>query len=325
LLPFDPLFRNPHLATIAGSYWSRPVSKQRWPVESVIYRTAPDVQVLVHAQRPSGEPKGEIILIHGLEGSSVSGYALSLSHRALELGYAMHRLNMRGCGGTEHLATSGYHAGQTWDVLAILRERRAATNTPLFLAGFSLGGNVVLKLAGELQHEAKDLLAGVCAVSAPLDLAACTQAIEQPQNFLYQRRFLACLKGRIRRRHLHAPDIYTLEHLPKIRTIADFDEYYTSKLFGFGTAANYFRTQSSNQFLEHIQIPALLIQAQDDPMIPFSVYDLPVFKSNPNLTLVAARYGGHLGFLSRQRPRFWVDEVITAWLEERNKARPRHV
>ena len=315
MLPFDPLFRNPHFATIAGNYWSRPESEEHWPVESVVYRTAPDVQVLVHAQKPSGEAKGEIVLIHGLEGSSASGYARSLSHRALEAGYATHRFNMRGCAGSEHLTTSGYHAGQTWDVLAVLRERRAATKVPLYLVGFSLGGNVALKLAGELQNEAKDLLAGVCAVSTPIDLATCVRTLEQPRNYLYQNRFLARMKDRIRRKHLQAPDVYTLEHLPKVHTITDFDEYYTSKLFGFGTAANYFRTQSSNQFLEHIRVPTLVIQAQDDPLIPFSVYDLPVFKTNPNLTLIAASHGGHLGFLSRQRPRFWVDEVIMGWIE----------
>jgi len=315
LLPFDPLFRNPHLATVAGHYWSRPVSEQRWPVSPVVYRTAPDVQVLVHAQKPLGEARGAIVLIHGLEGSSGSGYARSLSHRALEQGYATHRFNMRGCGGTEYLSTSGYHGGQTGDVLAVLRELRAQSNAPLYLVGFSLGGNVALKLAGELHNEGGRLLAGVCAVSTPIDLAACVRTLEQPRNFFYQRSFLGRLKERIQRRHLQAPETYTLEHLPKIHTITDFDEYYTSKLFGFGTAANYFRTQSSNQFLERIRVPTLLLQSQDDPLIPFSVYDLPIFKTNPSLTLVAASHGGHLGFLSRQRPRFWVDETILGWIE----------
>src|SRR5205807_4546069 len=125
------------------------------------------------AQQRADEAKGEIILKPALEGASQSGYARSSSHRALESGYATHRLNMRGCAGTEHLSTSSYHAGQTWDVLSILRERRAATDAPLYLVGFSLGGNVALKLAGELQNEANDLLAGVCAISTPIDLAAC--------------------------------------------------------------------------------------------------------------------------------------------------------
>jgi hypothetical protein len=317
LVPFDPLFRNPHLATIAGNYWSRPDSERRWPVEAVTYRTAPDVSVLVHAQRPPAAAKGELVLIHGLEGSSEAGYARSMAHRALEQGFAAHRFNMRGCGGTEHLAVSSYHAGQTSDVLAVLRQIRRVSSAPLYLVGFSLGGNVALKLAGELGESAAELLAGVCAVSTPIDLAACATELAKPHNFVYQRRFVSRLKDRIRRRHLQAPQTYTLAHLPKIRTIEEFDEYYTSKLFGFGTAANYFRTQSSNQFLEHIRIPALVIQAQDDPLIPFSVYNRPEFKTNPNLTLVAPSHGGHLGFLSRRNPRFWVDVVVTEWINAR--------
>jgi predicted alpha/beta-fold hydrolase len=313
--PFHPFFRNPHLATMAGNFWSRPLVEQRWPVEAVVYRTEPDVQVLVHSQHPGGEPKGEILIVHGLEGSSLSGYARSMAYAALDRGYSAGRLNLRGCGGTEHLAITSYHAGQTSDVLAVLRQRRDASGQPLFLAGFSLGGNIALKLAGELGDSAGELLSGVCAISTPIDLAACAAALERPQNIIYQNRFVARLKDRIRRRHLQAPELYTLDHLPKIRTIIDFDNHYTARLFGFGTAANYFRTQSSNQFLERIRIPALLIQAQDDPLIPFSVYDHPAFARNPHLRLVTPAHGGHVGFISRRRPRFWVDELVLDWVE----------
>jgi len=316
LRPFDPFFRNPHLATLAGNFWSRPEVEQRWPVEAVLHRTEPEVQVLVHAQRPSAEPKGEILIVHGLEGSSTSGYARSMAYAALDRGYAAGRLNLRGCGGTEHLAITNYHGGQTSDVLAVLRQRVSASGRPLFLVGFSLGGNIALKLTGELGDSARDLLSGVCSISAPIDLAACAAAIERPENFIYQNRFVARLKDRIRRRHLQAPDLYTLEHLPKTRTIINFDNNYTARLFGFGTAANYFRTQSSNQFLERIRIPALLVQAQDDPLIPYSIYDHPAFARNSHLRLVTPAHGGHVGFIARHRPRFWVDELVLDWVEE---------
>lgn len=322
LRPFDPLFRNPHLATIAGNFWRRPLVEQRWPVEAVIYRTAPDVQVLVHEQRPGGQVKGELLLIHGLEGSSTSGYALSMAYAALERGFAVHRFNLRGCGGTEHLALSSYHAGQTSDPLSVLRQIRGQASAPLFVCGYSLGGNIALKLAGELGETAPDLLTAVCAVSVPIDLAASAAAIERPANFLYQNRFVARLKDRIRRRHLQAPEIYTLEHLPKIRTITNFDDYYTARLFGFGTAANYFRTQSSNQFLDRIRISALVVQAKDDPMVPFSMFDVPAFAANPRLRLEAVEHGGHLGFLARGGPRFWLDGVLMDWLEEVLNKRP---
>jgi predicted alpha/beta-fold hydrolase len=311
---FDPLFRNAHLATIAGNYWSRP-EIQRWPVESLLFQTEPDVQVLAHFQRPNREPKAEIVVVHGLEGSSEAGYARSMAHAALIRGYSVSRFNMRSCGGTEHLALSNYHAGQTSDLLAVLRQRLNSSKR-VFLVGYSLGGNVALKLAGELGASAQGIIAGVCAVSTPIDLAACVAALERPANFIYQNRFLSRLKDRIRRRHLQDPQIYTLEHLPKIRTITDFDNYYTARLFGFGTAANYFRTQSSNHFLERIEIPALLVQSKDDPLIPFSVYDHPAFSRNDRLRLVAVDCGGHLGFLARRGPRFWLDELVMDWIEE---------
>src|SRR5580700_1713089 len=154
LPPFEPFFTNPHLLTIAGNFWSRPRVDQRWPVEAVIYRTAPDVEVLVHSQRPDGPARGEIILVHGLEGSSAAGYARSMSYAALDAGYATHRFNMRSCGGTENLALSNYHSGQTSDLLYVLQERRKKSDLPIYLVGFSLGGNVVLKLTGELGDQA---------------------------------------------------------------------------------------------------------------------------------------------------------------------------
>ncbi len=320
--PFDPFFRNPDFSTIAGNFWRRP-SLDRWPTEPILYRTEPEVQVLAHAQRPQGAPIGDILMVHGLEGSSHSGYLISLAHAALVRGYSTARFNLRGCGGTEELAITSYHGGQTSDVLEVLRRRREASGRPIFLVGYSLGGNISLKLAGELGDSAPDLLAGVCAVSTPIDLAACAETLGHPRNFLYQRRFVNRLKDRVRRRHIQAPHIYTPEHLPKIRTIIDFDNYYTARLFGFGDAANYFRTQSSNQFLERIQVPALLVQAKDDPLIPFRVYDHPAFARNPNLRLIAADHGGHVGFIARHQPRFWVDRLLLDWIEEiSNKSAP---
>lgn len=313
---FDPLFRNPHLATIAGNFWSRPKIEDRWPVDTLLFQTEPDVQVLTHLQIPDNKPKGEIVLVHGLEGSSDAGYARSMAYAALTRGYSVIRFNMRSCGGTEHLALSNYHAGQTSDLVAVLRERNRSFG-PAFLVGYSLGGNVALKLAGELGPNARDLIAGVCAVSSPIDLAACAAAIERPSNFIYENRFLTRLKDRIRRRHLQAPHLYTIEHLPKVHTIIDFDNYYTARLFGFGTAANYFRTQSSNQFLERIEIPALVVQAKDDPLVPFSAFDHPAFSKNDRLKLAVVEHGGHLGFLARRQPRFWLDETLMDWIEEK--------
>ena len=313
---FHPFFRNAHLSTIASNFWKRPVSEDRFPIVRRIYRTAPDVEVAVDEQVPDGAPVARLMIIHGLEGSSDSGYMRSLSAELLPAGYAIHRFNMRSCGGTEHLSSTNYHAGQTSDVLAVLREIRKEWAGPLFLVGFSLGGNVSLKLAGELGEGAVGLLDGVCSVSTPIDLSACSDALEAPGNFIYQNRFLARLKDRIRRRHQVYPDRYDLGALESVRTIRQFDDAYTAKLFGFGTAANYFATQSSNQFLPEIRIPALMIQAKDDPLIPFEVYERAAVGSNPKVRLIATDHGGHVGFIARSQPRFWLDAVIREWAEE---------
>lgn len=208
-----------------------------------------------------------------------------------------------------------YHSGltsDTWLVIATLRER--FPSQPVFLIGFSLGGNVALKLAGE--YDCQGILAGVVGVSAPIDLAACVHELDRKSNFLYSRRFLDRLKGRIQRKSISSPHLYRVDKLPHIHSIWAFDDEFTAPLFGFGTAENYYRTQSAQNFIPQIRIPGLLITAQDDPLVPFRSYsDLHAIGENPNLTLVAPRYGGHLGFLSRSRPRFWVDGVIVNWLK----------
>jgi len=324
LRPFVPFFRNPHLLTIAGNYWRRELNEQRFPVQAKFYDTEPGVQVLVHSQVPATEPIAQLILVHGLEGSSSAGYARSLAQAALEAGCATHRLNMRSCGGTEHLSgRTLYHSGQTSDLLAMIRQ--LPSNAPIFLAGFSLGGNVVLKLAGELGASASSLgskvIAGVMAISTPIDLAACVRQLDKPSNVIYARRFVSRLKERVRVKERLTPGLFDLSGLDLVRNIYDFDDRFTAQAFGFGTADNYYATQSSNQFLDRIRVPTLLVQAKDDPLIPFSVYDHPALSTNPNLRLIAVEHGGHLGFISKTRPRFWLDQVLVNWVLEAQRVR----
>jgi len=314
LEPFVPLIRNPHLLTIAGNYWPRPADFQRFPIQARFYETEPGVQVLVHSQYQPAQAAGHLVLVHGLEGSSDAGYARSLSHAALEAGFNVHRFNMRSCGGTEHLSGRVlYHSGQTSDLLFFVRQ--ISGEIPVILTGFSLGGNVVLKLAGELGESAGSPIAGVAAVSTPIDLAACAKQLLRPSNTLYSRRFLKRLKQRIRTKERLTPGLFRLEDLDRVRTIYEFDDLFTAQSFGFGTADNYYATQSSNQFLDRIRVPALLVQAKDDPMIPFEVYEHAAFSRNPNLRLIAVDNGGHLGFVAKRKPRLWLDSVLMEWIQ----------
>lgn len=315
--PFAPILRNPHLLTIAGNYWRRNLDTGRFPVSERFFQTEPGVKILVHSQQPEAAPLGDLILVHGLEGSSNAGYAQSAAQAALLAGYAVHRFNMRSCGGTEAVCgPTLYHSGQTSDLLSVIRQLRTEGRGPVFLTGYSLGGNVVLKLAGELGESGQSLIGGVCAVSTPIDLAACAERLGHRSNILYARRFLARLKDRVNRKEQISPGTFDLSNLGNVNTIYDFDNQFTSVSFGFGTAERYYATQSAQNFLDGIRVPTLVVQAKDDPLIPFRVYDHPAFERNPCLTLVAVEHGGHLGFLAKRNPRFWLDELMVGWLRE---------
>jgi hypothetical protein len=319
LRPFVPFFRNPHLSTIAANFWRRQLDEERFPVKAVLFRTEPEVQILAHSQRPPGTPRGEVLLLHGLEGSSQGGYMRSMAQAALDSGYAVTRLNMRTCGGTEALCPTLYHAGLTSDLREILRQLEAQGRTPVFLVGYSLGGNVVLKLAGELGEQALGLLSGVAAVSTPIDLAACCRRMAERENWIYESRFLVRLKQRYRMRALTMPDRYPANGLERIGSVFEFDDKFTARAFGFGNADGYYGTQSSNRFLDLIRVPALLVQSKDDPLIPFAEVYRPELFRNPLLELLAVDHGGHVGFIARRRPRFWVDGTLVEWIERQRR------
>jgi len=323
---FEPLLHNPHLQTIAGNFWKRPDAGAQFPIERRLVPTEPGVKVLVESQRPAGSALGEIVMVHGLEGSGKAGYMRSLATAALRAGFAAHRFHMRTCGGTGHLCNTLYHAGLTCDLLAFLRELGA----PAFLVGFSLGGNVVLKLAGELGESAlgestldkatldkstlgKSVqLRGVCAISTPIDLAACARRIGQRDNLIYERSFASRMAAR-----LLATGRYSRRDLAGLSSVFQIDDRITAPSFGFGNALNYYKTQSAARYLDAIRVPALLIQAKDDTFIPFGVFESQAVKSNPHIELVATEHGGHLGFIGRRPHRFWVDAAIMEWIQAR--------
>jgi uncharacterized protein len=306
---FAPLFRNPHLQTIAAHYWPRP--NHPTPLTRRLIQTEPGVQVLVESQTPA-DPQGHLLLVHGLEGSGQAGYIRSLSALALQHNFSTHRFHMRTCGGTEHLCSTLYHAGLTSDLLAVLRQLHSEGVPPVFVAGFSLGGNVVLKLAGELADSAPDLIRAVVAASTPLDLAACARRIAQPDNTFYERRFVRKMRQR-----LCATGRYSPRDFAGLRSVEAIDDRITAPSFGFGNAANYYATQSAIDFLPRIRVPALLIQAMDDTFVPFEIFRHEAVRANPCIELLATESGGHLGFLARGPHRFWLDRTIMEWILSR--------
>ena len=306
MIPFHPLFRNAHLETVAAHFWKRPRAAQ--PVERRIVETEPGVGVLVESQRPPAAA-GEIVMVHGLEGSGAAGYIESLAAAAVGCGWAAHRFHMRSCGGTESLAPTLYHAGLTGDLAAVLRALRREGRPPAFVVGFSLGGNVAMKLAGELGEGAAELMRGVCGVSASLDLAACSWRIAARENRLYELRFV-----RKMRRRVLATGRYAAAELAGLDSLFDIDDRITAPSFGMGTAENYYRTQSAIGFVDRIRIPALLIQARNDTIVPWRIVEHPAVRGNPRIQVLLTEHGGHIGFLARGAERFWLDGTIMEWV-----------
>ncbi len=179
----------------------------------------------------------------------------------------------------------------------------------MFLIGYSLGGNIALKLAGELGDT--NLIHGVCAVLTPIDLEAGVRRVGQADNRIYELRFLRRMRER-----LMETGRYTRQQLAPLKTIFEMDDKIIAPAFGFESAVHYYRTQSSQNFLDRIRVPTLLIQAKDDTFIPFEIYSHPAIALNGFMRLIATEHGGHLGFLNRRTPRFWTDQAAIEFMQE---------
>lgn len=309
-------FRSGHAQTLAAFVWPRRRRFSSTTDEARLLRVAPDVEVLAHCrwqESRAGHPT--IIIWHGIEGSSASTYMLSTAHKAFQAGLNVVRMNLRTCGGTEHLTSSIYHGGLTDDLRAVVKELIEQDGlSRIFLAGFSLGGNMVLKLAGEYGENPPPEILGVCVVSPSVDLGASTDLIMKRSNWLYHQDFVRRLKQRTRRKHKLFPELYDVSGLGRVRTIKDFDEHFTARAHGFTGADDYYFRASSLRVIDQIRIPTLIVHAQDDPFIPFAPLRDPAVANNPYILLLDLKHGGHVAFISDDAKddadRFWAENRV---------------
>jgi predicted alpha/beta-fold hydrolase len=312
-----PRFKSGHAQTFAAYYWPRRgvLLRAHQADEPRIFEVEPEVRLLAQCRwQKDRRAHPTIILIHGLEGSNSSIYMLGTSEKAFQKGFNVVRLNLRNCGDTEHMTPTLYHAGMSGDLRTILRELIEQDGlSNIFVAGFSMGGNISLLLAGEEAEVVPRELAGVCAVSPTIDLRACVDAIEWRSNRLYKYSFLRSMKKRIRRKQRLFPELYDTKGLSRIRRLRDFDERYTSRGGGFSNAEEYYERASALQFIRHIRTPALMIHAQDDPFVPFQPFRDPSIAENPYLLFLAPENGGHVGFVGAEangEDRFWMENRL---------------
>jgi uncharacterized protein len=315
------LFSNGHSQTILAYAWPRyPTVLIPDPHEERLFEVEPDVRLLGHCHWQSARVMHPtILLVHGLEGSSSSKYMLGTADKAFRSGFNVIRLNLRNCGGTEHLTPTLYHSGMTGDLRAVVKELTERDHLQsIFLIGFSMGGNMVLKLAGEDANSLANEILGFCAVSPAIDLTSCAEAVKYRSNWIYEQYFLRSLCRRLRIKHELYPELYDTSDLHLVRTIRDFDDRYTAHDGGFRNADDYYKRASALPFVEHIQRPTLIIHAQDDPFVPFEPLTHPAIADNPSVLLLAPEHGGHVGFVADQaneQDRFWAENRIVEFCQ----------
>lgn len=313
----QPLFANGHAQTLAGYAWPRrALLLSQHADEERMFEVEAGVRILAHCRWQPGAPQEHptILLVHGLEGSSASRYMIGAAGKAFDIGFNVVRLNLRNCGDTEHLTPTLYNSGMSGDIRAVIRELIELDGLPrIFLAGFSMSGNIVLKLAGEEGDSVPPELAGVCAVSPSIDLSSCAEAINRRANWVYQQSFLRSLRRRIRQKQKLYPELYDTSDLHLVRTIRDFDERYTAVDGGYRDADDYYSRASALPLIQSIRVPSLIIHAQDDPFIPFEPLRDACVTSNPYVLLLATPHGGHVGFVAAEaegEDRFWAENRV---------------
>jgi predicted alpha/beta-fold hydrolase len=289
------------------------------PPDSRYFDVAPDARVLAHVYwQPDRTSAPTVLALHGLEGSSEAHYMRGIADKAYARGCNVVLLNQRNCGGTEALSAGLYHSGLTHDPVFVMRELAERDRLPsIGVVGYSLGGNLTLKLAGDFGGQTPPWLRAVCAVSPTMDLALCVDALERRSNLAYQFNFVRNLRGRMRRKAKAWPGRYDLTALARVWTVRAFDDAYTAPHHGFAGAADYYHRASAMRVADRIAIPALIVASDNDPFVPHEQFARPEVAGNPHIRVVITRDGGHCGFVCEPSPGFdgyWAEQAAVEFL-----------
>jgi uncharacterized protein len=304
-----------HRQTALG-FWLRRLLRWRLPAEDVVVEAGSGVRLLLRATWQPGprEDRPALLIVHGLGGSDASPYVVSAGRHAYGRGWHVVRMNMRGSGDGFALCPLLYNAGLDTDLLSAL-SAVAAVVPRVAILGFSLGANLALLALGRRRAGLPAGLGGLAAVSPPLDLSACADALEAPGNGLYQRYFVQKLSEGYRQRRRTRPDLFAEGRERGLRTVREYDDRVTAPFGGYESAAQYYERSSAGPWLGDIDRPALVLAAADDPMIP--VASVARWPLSPSVQREIVATGGHVGFVSRaQAPGwFWAPERAMAFLE----------
>ena len=325
LSPFRPRvgLSNGHLQTIVGNYLPRPPFQIACEAETVEVDSEDGSRVLCHCHWQDEQARGKrltILLVHGLEGSSNSRYIQGIAARAWNAGCNVIRMNMRNCGGTDALTPTLYHSGLSGDVGAVIGHFAAKHDLErVALVGYSMGGNLVLKLAGEWGSQPP--LFAVAAVCPAIDLAAGADALHEPLNRGYEWNFLRALRARYARKWALFPARYaTPAEIGAVRSIREFDHKIVSRYCGFRDADDYYYRAASARMVDRICLPTFILQAKDDPFIRLFPETRAKLLANPYITFIETAYGGHCAYLGRDAGEeiHWAEAAVLRFLATTN-------
>jgi uncharacterized protein len=305
--------RGGHAQTLWGKFFrprpALPVRVERWETPDGDFI---DLHRLEAPQGSTGAPR--LFFLHGLEGTVRSHYVSGFFAEALRRGWGADLLIFRGCGAEPNRARRFYHSGETTDAaFALDRVMREFPESPVVLAGVSLGGNVLLKLLGEWDGSAPRQVKSAAAISVPFDLERGARHLSQGFSRIYDRHFLKTLRAKARRKLERFPDLFEPSALERARTIYDFDDAVTAPVHGFASAHDYYSRSSALGWLDRVGVDTLLLSAVDDPFLPPSVLDdvRAIARRNPSLHLEFTEHGGHVGFVSGRWP--WRPFYYAEW------------
>ena len=327
--PFHPRpwLANGHIQTIAGNFLKRVDNLPPYTAELIevapATHTQVSSQVLCHCHWHPESVRAKrltVIVLHGLEGSSASQYVTGNANKMWNAGFNVVRMNMRNCGGTDSLSPTLYHSGLSADIAAVMNAMAERFGVTRFaLCGYSMGGNLVLKLAGELGSSEPRLVA-VTSVSPALDLGASAAALHEPINRLYELRFLRGLARRFRRKAMLFPTLYDPARAEGLRSLIEFDDRITAFYSGFSSAADYYHRAAAARVLSSIAVPTLILHALDDPFVRLTDESRAEIHANPHITLIETKHGGHCAFLAKaiqteNEDVYWAETTLLRFLK----------